>query len=375
MGFGGRLLEGDGPKYINSSDNIIFHKRQNLYGIDFAKAKMKESKSFILCEGYFDVIAFHQAGIENAVAPLGTSFTPEQARLLHRYAEKGIMVFDGDEAGFNATRRAARIMEEEGLKGEVVSLEAGQDPADLLPEGGSQRLQNLLSLPVPTLEFMLKRFFSVFDKNTPLGKERILEEIFPYIRSIISPVKREASLEIIADSISVSVRSINEAFRQSHRRGTSANSTKLEKQTNLTQHHVNPELLLIIALVIHPEYFERLRSQVHVENIQGTQARTLYSLLEEHYRNDNMEFTKILESIEDKFLKDLILKKASSDEYGDDPQEYIFSTLQRVRKDWLREKRKEIELLLRKTERSKDQRALRELLSEKVYIDSRLENL
>ena len=374
VGFGGRILEGEGPKYINSPDNSIFHKRRNLYGIDLAKEHIKKTKSFILCEGYFDVLSFYQAGIYNAIAPLGTAFTPEQAKLLHRYSQKGTIVFDGDDAGVNATIKASCIMEEEGLDGVVISLDSGQDPASILAKSGSQKLQHTVQSSAPILEFILEEASSIFDKNTPHGKEQILEQVFPYIRSIKSPVKQEASLQIIADTISVSFRSIDEAFKQNRvivrGRGNDTVQPKGSAQVSISS-----ELLLLIAIIIHPEYYEGLRPQLKVEKFQETESRVLYSILEEHYRTDAMDFAKIFESIDNESLRNLVLKKASSDEYGNDPEKYILSVLKRVDNDLLRRNQKEIELLLRRKELSNDREALRELLSEKVYIDSKIENL
>ena len=371
VGFGGRIMAGNGPKYINSPDNPIFHKRKNLYGLNLAKAQIKQTQTFILCEGYFDVIAFHQAGITNAVAPLGTATTAEQVKLLRRHANKGIIIFDGDEAGRNATNKVALLMESEGIDCWAMKLDTGQDPADILVKNGSQGLQNVVSLSVSILDFMIEKATLAFDKNTPNGKERILEQLFPYINSITSPVKQEDSLHIIAEHISVSFQSVKETWKQKMR--VSARRTSLPEQIDATQQHyaVDPELLLMVALTIYPEHFAQIRSEL--ENIRGKQACLLYSLLEEHYRSGKLEFKKIVDAIDNKSLRDLIMKKASRDEYGDNPKEYIHSALWRVRSEWLRERRKEVELLVRKAERNNDQKILREALEEKLYIDSELE--
>ena len=114
IGFGGRTMGGEGPKYINSPESRFFKKRKNLYGLDQAISGIRKTGEFILTEGFFDVIAFFQAGIERAVAPLGTAFTEEQAKVIRRYAAKGVIVFDGDEAGIRATSKAIQLCEEGG---------------------------------------------------------------------------------------------------------------------------------------------------------------------------------------------------------------------------------------------------------------------
>ncbi|MGI9256774.1 MAG: DNA primase [Salinispira sp.] len=382
VGFGGRLLEGEGPKYINSSDSGIFHKRQNLYALDIARQHIRNKGFFILCEGYFDVLAFHQAGCQNAVAPLGTAFTPEQAKLLHRYTKKGVIVFDGDEAGLAAAKKSAIIFEENELDGTIVRLESGQDPADILVKKGSQTLENLLSLPISILNFILDEASTIFDIHTPSGKDDILDEIFPYIRAIESPVKQEMSLHVIAEKLSVSDHAVFTKFRNFRKpavfRSSSSNTDKnLDTKNapkNSSQYTRNPELMFFVSLIIHPEYFEILRPKLQKSEIKGAEARKLYALIEENYRKGDLSFNKNLEKVENSILRNIILKKASSNEYGKDPEGYIFSSFNRVHNDCLREKRREVELLMRQAEQRGDQDTLRELQSEKIYIDSELEN-
>lgn len=383
IGFGGRLLEGDGPKYINSPDTMIFHKRNNLYGLDLAKDEIKSRGYFILCEGYIDVLAFHQSGMKNAVAPLGTAFTPEQARLLHRFAKKGLLIFDGDAAGIAASQKAVLIMEEEGLGCEVLSLENGMDPADIMLKNGSQDLENLVKSPTTALEFLLAKAVSISDLRSPEGKDLILEQLFPYIRSIKSPVKQEASLQIIAERLSVSLTSIVDAFQLQNdgRRESRASQNRTENERPYHKKSAGsvpvatPDLQLMTAAVIHPEYFEYIRSQLKPRDIMNEGANSLYLTLEEHFRNQTLDFEKIIGDINNESLRDYIMKKAAADEYGNNPDKFIRSAVLRVRHDLLLVRRRDVEFLLKRMEQNGDSGSMRELLEEKIYLDAALRDL
>jgi DNA primase len=143
VAFGGRIIAGEGPKYINSRETEIYHKGQTLFAIDLALPEIRKTKTAYLAEGYMDVIALHQAGITNALAPLGTAFTDEQAKLLGRWADQVNLVFDSDEAGQNAAVKAIMTCRKNGLACMVVVPEAGpagtpgpRPPAPVPPPGG-----------------------------------------------------------------------------------------------------------------------------------------------------------------------------------------------------------------------------------------------
>ncbi|MFW6292240.1 MAG: DNA primase, partial [Spirochaetota bacterium] len=157
LAFGGRIMAGDGPKYINSPETPIYRKRESLFGIDVALKAIRQERHVVLAEGYMDVIALHQAGVGTAVAPLGTSFTEEQGRFLSRYIDRATLLFDADEAGARATRRAAEILEPHGITASVSVLDEGTDPADLLRERGSQAVLNAVSSPLTVLEFLVRQ--------------------------------------------------------------------------------------------------------------------------------------------------------------------------------------------------------------------------
>ena len=139
IGFGGRVMGDAKPKYLNSPETLIFDKSRNLYGLNFARTSRKGN--IILCEGYMDVIAMHQAGFTQAVASLGTAFTTGQASLLKRYTEEVLLAYDSDGAGVNAALRAIGILKESGLRGKVINMRPYKDPDEFMKNLGAEAFQ------------------------------------------------------------------------------------------------------------------------------------------------------------------------------------------------------------------------------------------
>lgn len=157
VAFGGRLL-GDGvPKYVNSGDTPIFRKSRVLYGLDRAKAKLNQTRRVVLVEGYLDVIACHQAGVDEAVASLGTAFAEDHARLLKRWCDEATVLYDGDEAGQKAAERASEILQSVGLRAHVACAPAGDDPDTLLRREGPHAVQKAAAATITPLEFSIRR--------------------------------------------------------------------------------------------------------------------------------------------------------------------------------------------------------------------------
>lgn len=157
VGFGGRILgEGD-PKYLNSPETVLFTKSHVLYGLNFAGPAIRKASRAVLLEGYMDVIGCHQAGVEYTVAPLGTSFTSEHAKLLKRYTQNVIVLFDPDDAGLKAALRGALILTEEGLFVKVAGLPDGLDPDEYIAKYGKEKFEAILDHAQDLIDFALER--------------------------------------------------------------------------------------------------------------------------------------------------------------------------------------------------------------------------
>ena len=202
VGFGGRTITNHPAKYINSPQTKLFNKSRLLYGYHLAKQSIYKSQKIIICEGYLDVVMFHQAGFTQAVAGMGTALTTEHLPLLRKGEPKIILAYDGDKAGANAARKASQMLSLAGFNGGVVLFPDGQDPADLIAHGESQKVANLLRHPKPLIDYVLESIVLGFDLNDPHAKERAFTEIKSYLGGL-SPIIKDAYIPVASRLLGV----------------------------------------------------------------------------------------------------------------------------------------------------------------------------
>ena len=184
IGFGGRVMGEGTPKYLNSPETMVFDKSRNLYGLNFARTS--RAGNFILCEGYMDVIAMHQAGFTQAVASLGTAFTSGQANLLRRYTDEVLLSYDSDGAGTKAALRALEILKEAGLTGKIINLEPYKDPDEFMKNLGKEAFEARIKQAENSFMFeirMLKREYNLEDPEDQTKFHRKLHESFAVLIS------------------------------------------------------------------------------------------------------------------------------------------------------------------------------------------------
>ncbi|MBD5459862.1 MAG: DNA primase [Lachnospiraceae bacterium] len=197
IGFGGRVMGEGNPKYLNSPETQIFDKSRNLYGLNFARTA--RAGNIILCEGYMDVISMHQAGFSQAVASLGTAFTPGQASLLRRYTENVLLAYDSDDAGVKAALRAITILKEAGLTGRVISMTPYKDPDEFIKNLGREAFQERIDSAENSFIFEVRMLERDYDLKDPDQKTRFYKEIARRLCGFAEEVERDNYLEAVAD--------------------------------------------------------------------------------------------------------------------------------------------------------------------------------
>ena len=197
IGFGGRVMGDAKPKYLNSPETMIFDKSRNLYGLNFARTSRKGN--IILCEGYMDVIAMHQAGFAQAVASLGTAFTMGQAGLLKRYADEVLLAYDSDGAGVNAALRAIGILRQSGLRGRIIDMKPYKDPDEFMKNLGSDAFQERIDRAQNSFFFELSILEQSYNMGDPESKTAFHREIAKRLCSFEEEVERENYIESVAD--------------------------------------------------------------------------------------------------------------------------------------------------------------------------------
>lgn len=189
IGFGGRVMDDSTPKYLNSPETLIFNKRKNLFAMNLAK-KTKAGK-IILVEGYMDAVALHQYGFDCAVASLGTALTEEQVNLLSKYTEQVVLIYDGDEAGQNATRRAMPMLEKSGLQMRVLRMKNAKDPDEFLKKYGADAFKVLLEGAENQMEYQLQALRRKYDISQDDQKVEFLQAAAALLATVNSSVQRE----------------------------------------------------------------------------------------------------------------------------------------------------------------------------------------
>ena len=203
IGFGGRVM-GDGePKYLNSPETPIFDKSRNLYGLNFARTTKKSQ--FLLCEGYMDVIALHQAGFDNAVASLGTALTAGHANLLKRYTKEVYLTYDSDGAGVKAALRAIPILKEVGIITKIVNMRPYKDPDEFIKALGAEAYQERIDQAENSFLFELRIMEGQFDMQDPEGKTAFYNEVAKKLCSFTEKIERDIYVETVAKKYMIPV--------------------------------------------------------------------------------------------------------------------------------------------------------------------------
>ena len=227
VGFGGRVLDGSEPKYLNSNETLIFNKRKNLFGLNFAK-KTKES-NIILVEGNIDVVTLHQFGFDNAVASLGTSLTEDQVTLLSRYTDEVILTYDGDEAGQRAAKRAIPMLEKADIKVKVLQVKDAKDPDEFLQKFGADKFRLLLEDSSNRVEYQINAIRKKYDLRIDDQKIQYVQEAAELIATLDSSIKREVYGGRVAESAGITSEAMKLEVDKAKKRLDARNKKKQEQ--------------------------------------------------------------------------------------------------------------------------------------------------
>jgi DNA primase len=371
VAFGARALSSDiQPKYLNSPESEWFRKRETLYGAPQVYQEVHREKSFVLVEGYLDVLALWQTGVRHSLAPLGTAVTPEQIRRLKRYAPQGLLLFDTDEAGVRAAERTILICEQQDLQTQVIRLERGKDPAEILEKDGPQALKKSLESTISSFQFYLSTAHLKYDSRTPDGKRAVIRHLASYLTSLDSQVKRDGYIRLLAEDLGVDFESV----RSDLLRGTERSRTRNDSYQRPEVEGASADLFFILAVAVNREYFQEVRNTVAVDDLEDPRARKYFVALEECYRQGERTEEALLRRLEDESLRELLLQKIASAEFTINPELLINDGLRQIRRRTLEKRRRFLTAALARA-KEQDTAKLRELLGEKMYLDEELQKL
>jgi len=286
IAFGGRIIDGgerrDSPKYLNSPETPIYHKGSNLYGLSWARHAIRREEAAIVVEGYMDVVSLAAHGFENVVAPLGTAMTPDQAKLLGRYAQRIYLLFDSDAAGLKATFRAGDTLLEEGLHPSVVTLPPGEDPDTMVRNQGVEKLRAHLEDAVDVLDRKLqildqKDFFSSIERI-----RSAVDHLLPTLRAAADPALRDIYVAKVADRTGVRRETLEAELRKASTamaRTPRPEATPSPASTVLRVPKLGAERTLLLLMTKNAEYVERAGEQLDAEDFVDPAYRAIFQAL------------------------------------------------------------------------------------------------
>ena len=238
IGFSGRILSGDGAKYMNSPDTLVYNKSRNLFGLNLAKKS--KSGYLLLVEGNVDVVSLHQAGFDSAVASLGTALTAEQARLMSRYTSEIILCYDADEAGQKAAQRAIGLLEKLDMKVRVLRIPDAKDPDEYLKKKGADAFRNLLTGSEDQVDYRLNSVKAKYDLGTDAGKVGFLKEATELLATLPGPVERQVYAMRAAGEAGVGADAVIREVERRHKVLVMRSRTKTEKEMNRPERAAQP---------------------------------------------------------------------------------------------------------------------------------------
>lgn len=366
IGFGGRSLDGSDPKYLNSPESAIFNKSQLLYNLHRAKDHIRKLERAILVEGYFDCITLDDAGVQGVVASMGTSLTPGQASILRRFAKRVVVAYDGDEAGRNATLRAAPVLLAAGLQVEVVDVGPGADPDTYLREKGLEGFMELLGNAGDIFVFALSRLAPQPASMSGAERSAAVDQITPLLSAVADPVVRNDAAHRIADYLRLEFETVWSRVR--------GKSTSLgERQSPVAPISSGEKQLL--ASILHDRVPEELRVRIREELFDDAACRNLFRIIENDWKDGKtLDFSSIATDVRGEAeltrLSELVL-----DESDGTDDKSLEETIRLMERRFIDRRLREIQSEIQEANRVGDAAGEQRLLLEKVELSRRLHTL
>lgn len=383
VAFSGRVLheqrEGEG-KYLNSPELPHYKKRETLFCFNFAKNSIRTNKKVIICEGNMDCIAYHQSGIDYAVAPLGTAFTDDQVKILQGFVDTILLSFDSDAAGQKATIKAIMMCRRHGLTVKIIQLKGGKDPAEILLNFGKENLTAQVNNAILDSDYLLTRIGKMYPIDTPEGKSKAALDFFPYIDSLQSEIQKESSLEQLCQAFNLKPEAVRRDFlnrNQAQGRINNRSDNENNKEQN-TPINKNAELRGLIAVTADLAQFEYLRSNLCENDFQNPDAQRLFRILEECYQNKTFSEADILTACEGTGLAQLITQIISTGVYQkENVRTVIEDTIKLINKNKIDKRRSDLVKRIREfvVVTPEDEVERNNMILEKMNLDNQVKTI
>lgn len=366
MGFGARVLDSTLPKYINSPETCIYSKGRNLYGLSLSKNHIKKEGYALVVEGYLDFIIPYQAGIKNLIATLGTALTIDQAKLVKRFTNTVIMVYDPDEAGEAASLRNLDIFIMEDMNVYVAELQSGYDPDGYIRKFGAEDFIRVIKSSKNLFDYKLDKVASRFDIKSPHGKAAIANEMLPTISRITNAVLKSDLVKKLAERLSVDEESIRIELK------------KIKSDYSAPQHLMGPKDLkkdsrraenMILSLLLEGENFiKKVRDSISLQEFKDPLVKDIVkAIFDLHMEHKPISPARLISHLENENKDEatvLISEVVNLSEMFVDKEKVLADCIARMKKDNITGELERLHAAIKIAHDSKDEDKVKKLLAE-----------
>ena len=367
VGFGGRSLDGSDPKYLNSPESEIFNKSRLLYNLHRSKDAMRKIDRAILVEGYFDAIAIDHVGVPGVVASMGTSLTSGQASLLRRFTRRVVICYDGDDAGRNATLRAAPVLLSAGLNVEVLDLMGEKDPDTLVQKHGVDRFLELLGNATDIFQFGLKEWAADAAQLSGRVKSERVEAFVPLLSAVTDPVVRNDAAQRIADAFRLEFEVVWSKVRGK------AQPMLTERQVVRSVPHGEK---FVLRAALQGRLPEQTAERIHEGLFEDPACKTVFSIIKTDVTTGKpIDFTALQTHLRGEAELTLLSELTLSDEVDEQTLQRIDENLRPMERNYLERRKLQIQRDITEAEKNGEAERVRELDREKLDVSRMLSKL
>jgi len=363
IAFGARVLDKSLPKYINSPETPVYMKGRHLYGLNFAKISIAQENHVIIVEGYTDLISCYQKGIKNIVASCGTALTIEQTRLLKRFTNEAIMIYDADQAGETASLRNLDVLISEGMDVRIVSLPTGQDPDSYINKVGASGFKKALEAAKDLFSYKLGLLLMKYKKSTPEGKSKIVSEMLPTLWRIQNAVLKSGYLKRLAQDLDIDESALKIELgkvRGDYTYYYEKDSVKPDMKRVVK----SAEKILVSLMLDDIGFIEEVKGELSNENFQDVNIRKIIKALYDFYsEGKEITPTKIMNYLNDEASSEIISELASDAHSYTDKEKNLHDCINWIKQNSKKDRLKTLQDQIHMAQVNGDQLQLQELVA------------
>ncbi len=348
IAFGGRAINGQDPKYLNSPESPAFSKKDNLFGLNLTRDEIKKEGCVIIVEGYMDMISLYAAGIKNTAATLGTALTDNHCSVIRRYAESVVLAYDSDAAGRKAALRVIEILRQNGLEAKVLHVTDGKDPDEFIRKNGADAFRDLVSSALPYTDYRLSSIRSQYRISSPDGALRYVRAASEVLNAV-SPAEADIYIKKISEETGISEGAVRKEMNASadSRKGQNFTNRSVSQETgekDAVPAGISMQKTLIALAAAEPSYIDIISD--HERIFTDTDCYRLYSVIKNIYQEEkHVDREKLFDSLTAEDAEKLT-GIVEAVKMPDDSRKILDDCISRIRINELKRKHRELEYML-----------------------------